>query len=198
MSVKTLLLVLLVSGGSYAHAQDLPVLLEPGSKIWLQGSAGPVGFSCTATKVDVNGTVHMTKVAHDQIRLNVSIPVQRIDCGLDGINSDMRDALKSRQFPNVTYSLSGYHLVGQRGLGHWVETKGRLTVAGVTREVTIRLLGHPDSRNGMRITGQYEFDMTDYGIVPPSPMMGMIKVNKKMDIYFDVVFRADRNQLSSN
>jgi hypothetical protein len=29
-------------------------------------------------------------------------------------------------------------------------------------------------------------------------MMGMIKVNKKMDIYFDVVFRADRNQLSSN
>ncbi len=198
MFFKTLFVVLLVMGGSFAKAQDLPVLLEPGSKIWLQGSAGPVGFSCTATKVDVNGTVHMAKVGHDQVRLNVIIPVQRIDCGLDGINSDMRDALKYRQHPNVSYTLSGFQVVGQRGLGHWVETKGRLTVAGVTREVTIRLLGHPDSRNGMRITGQYEFDMSDYGVVPPSPMMGMIKVNKKMDIYFDVLFRADRNQLSSN
>lgn len=198
MSAKTLLLVLLVMGGSYAQAQDLPVLLESGSKIWLQGSAGPVGFSCTATTVDVRGSVHMARRGHDQVRLNVTIPVRRIDCGLDGINNDMRDALKYRQHPSVTYTLSGFKLVGQRGLGHWVETQGKLTVAGTTRDVTIRVLGHPDSQNGMRITGQYEFDMTDYGIVPPSPMMGMIKVNKKMDIYFDVTFRADRNQLSSN
>jgi polyisoprenoid-binding protein YceI len=198
MSAKTLLLVLLVMGGSYAQAQDLPVLLEPGSKIWLQGSAGPVGFSCTATKVDVKGSVHMAKQGHDQVRLFVTIPVRQIDCGLEGINNDMRDALKYRQHPSVTYTLSGFNVVGQRGLGHWVETRGKLTVAGTTRDVVIRLLGHPDSRNGMRITGQYEFDMTDYGIVPPSPMMGMIKVNKTMDIYFDVVFRADRNQLSSN
>jgi polyisoprenoid-binding protein YceI len=198
MSAKTLLLVLLVMGGSYAQAQDLPVLLEPGSKIWLQGSAGPVGFSCTATTVDVRGSVHMARQGHDQVRLNVTIPVRRIDCGLEGINNDMRDALKYRQHPSVTYTLSGFKLVGQRGLGHWVETRGKLTVAGATRDVTIRVLGHPDSKNGMRITGQYEFDMTDYGIVPPSPMMGMIKVNKMMDIYFDVVFRADRNQISSN
>jgi polyisoprenoid-binding protein YceI len=198
MSAKTLVLVLLVMGGSYAQAQDLPVLLESGSKIWLQGSAGPVGFSCTATSVDVRGSVHMARRGHDQVRLNVTIPVRRIDCGLEGINSDMRDALKHRQHPSVTYSLSDFKLVGQRGLGHWVETQGKLTVAGTTRDVTIRVLGHPDSQNGMRITGQYEFDMTDYGIVPPAPMLGMIKVNKKMDIYFDVTFRADRNQLSSN
>lgn len=198
MSAKTLLLVLLVMGGSYAQAQDLPVLLEAGSKVWLQGSAGPVGFSCNATKVDVRGSVHMAQRGHDQVRLNVTIPVQRIDCGLEGINSDMRDALKARRHPNVTYTLSDFKLVGQRGLGHWVETRGKLTVAGTTRDVTIRVLGHPDSQNGMRITGQYEFDMTDYGIVPPSPMMGMIKVNKTMDIFIDVTFRADRNQLSSN
>lgn len=198
MSAKTLLLVLLVVGGSYVNAQDLPILLESGSKIWFQGTAGPVGFSCSATKVDVSGSVHMARIAHDEVKLNVTIPVRLIDCGLEGINNDMRDALKHRLHPNVTYSLAGFNVVGQRGLGHWVDTRGKLTVAGATRDVTIRILGHPDSRSGMRITGQYEFDMTDYGIVPPSPMMGMIKVNKKMDIYFDVTFRADRNQLSSN
>ncbi len=192
------MLVLLGMGGSYAHAQDLPILLEPESKVWLQGSAGPVGFSCTAVQMKVTGTVHMARVGHDKLRLNVTIPVQQIDCGLDGINRDMRDALKSKRFPYVTYSLDSYRLIGEQGLGHWVETTGKLTVAGVTKEVTIRLLGHPDQRKGMRITGHHKMDMTDYHITPPSPMMGLIKVNKHLDIHFDVYFRADRNQLSSN
>lgn len=198
MSVKTLLLVLLGMGGSYAQAQDLPILLEPDSRVWLQGSAGPVGFSCTAEQMKVSGSVHLAKVGHDNVLLNVVIPVQEIDCGLDGINRDMQDALKSKRHPSVTYSLDSYRLVGEQGLGYWVETKGRLTVAGVTKVVTIRLFGHPDQRRGMRITGLHELDMTDYDITPPSPMMGLIKVNKHLDIHFDVYFRADRNQLSSN
>lgn len=198
MSAKTLLLVLLVMGGSYVHAQDLPILLEPDSRVWLQGSAGPVGFSCTADQLNVTGSVHMARVGHDHVLLNVVIPVQQIDCGLDGINRDMREALKSKHHPSVLYSLDSYRLVGEQGLGHWVETKGKLTVAGVTKDITIRLLGHPDQRRGMRITGHHELDMTEFDITPPSPMMGLIKVDKYLDIHFDVYFRADRNQLSSN
>lgn len=198
MFVKTLLLVLFGLGGSYVHAQDLPILLESESKVWLQGMAGPVGFMCTAEQIKVSGSVHMVRVGHEAVLLNVIIPVQQIDCGLDGINRDMRDALKAKRYPSVTYSLDSYRLVGERGLGQWVETTGKLTVAGVTRNVTIRLLGHPDQRHGMRITGQYQLEMTDYDVTPPSPMMGLIKVNKHLDIHFDVYFRADRNQLSSN
>ncbi len=198
MSAKTWLLVLFGMGGSYVQAQDLPILLEPDSKVWLQGSAGPVGFSCTAEKLDVTGSVHLARVGHENLVLNVTIPIQTIDCGLDGINRDMRKALKSNRYPSITYSLDSYRLMGEKGLGHWVETKGKLTVAGVTKDVTIRLLGHPDQRKGMRITGVHELDMTDFDITPPSPMMGLIKVNKHLDIHFDVYFRADRNQLSSN
>lgn len=195
-----LLIGCLMAVPALLSAQNVPIRLEPGSRIWLQGTAGPVHFSCQAKQVDVTGQVRLRLHGHghDQVELFVSIPVESMDCGLAAMNKDLRAALKSDRHPAIRYTLGRYSVTQPHRIAQWVDTSGQLTVAGETRSVNIRVLGQPDPGTGMRLTGHLPVDMTDFKVVPPSPMMGLVKVNKELNVYFDVVFRADRQSFSVN
>lgn len=199
MPIKVLIGLMLVLPG-LTHAQNVPIRLETGSRIWLQGTAGPVHFSCQATKVEVTGQVRLRAHGHghDQVELFVTIPVEAMDCGLAAMNKDLRAALKSDRHPAIRYSLGRYAVSQPYRIAQWVDTSGQLSVAGETRPVNIRVLGQPDPGTGMRLTGHLPVDMTDFKVVPPAPMMGLVKVNKELNVYFDVVFRADRQSFSVN
>jgi polyisoprenoid-binding protein YceI len=195
-----LLIGLMLVMPALAHAQNVPIRLEAGSRIWLQGTAGPVHFSCQANQVDVTGQVRLRAHGHghDQVDLFVTIPVASMDCGLSAMNKDLRAALKADRHPAIRYSLGRYTVSQPYRIAQWVDTSGQLSVAGETRAVNIRVLGQPDPGTGMRLTGHLPVDMTDFKVVPPSPLMGLVKVDKELNVYFDVVFRADRQSFSVN
>lgn len=194
------LIGLILALPALAHAQIVPIRLETGSRIWLQGTAGPVHFSCQATQVEVTGHVSLRAHGHghDQVELFVAIPVASMDCGLAAMNKDLRAALKADRHPTIRYALGRYTVSQPYRIAQWMETYGQLSVAGETRPVNIRVLGQPDPGTGMRLTGHLPVDMTDFKVVPPSPMLGLVKVNKELNVYFDVVFRADRQSFSVN
>lgn len=185
---------LIFLGSAVLHAQNVPIRLEPGSRIWLQGTAGPVHFSCQAHDVAINGAIQLKSSGHghDKVELFVSIPVDKMDCGVSAMNRDLRAALKSNLYPTIRYSLSTFTVSQPYRVAQWVDTNGHLTVAGETRPVRIRVLGQPDPGSGMRLTGHLPVDMTEYNVTPPAPMMGLVKVSKDLNVYFDVLFRADR------
>jgi len=129
----------------------------------------PAPSEAVGRSTQVTGTM---QVAGDQVR------AVRVEADLRGLQSDesRRDnairgrGLESAQFPTAVFELaepirldrapkSGQEVNGQG--------KGRLTVHGVTREVTADLQGRWDG-SSIQVAGRMPVRMTDFQIQPPT------------------------------
>jgi polyisoprenoid-binding protein YceI len=119
--------------------------------------------------------------------LTFEADVESIDCGIGKMNKHLRKALKSGEFPVIRFDLDIYDVTpGDEGIG--VRAEGTLTIAGVSRPVELRVDVGRDGE-ALRVTGMKPINMEDYGVEPPSLMLGTLRVDKQVHVAFDVAVR---------
>lgn len=175
----------------------VPLAIDPASRVWLDGSANIVDFTCVAGIIDSRGSLNGFNAQaeggrpHGEVQLQVSIPIKNLNCGKPPINRDMRRTLNSDEHPFIVYTLGENKLVdpNNRDLnGSFdIETFGELKISGKSRTEKIIVKGQFIGTWQFRVTGAHTIQMSDYGLEPPSPMMGLIKVNDELTVHFDVI-----------
>lgn len=180
--------------------ERVPIKIDPASRVWLDGSANVVDFRCAAGIIDSEGYLEDVNLQimksgsgrpHGDIILHVKIPVKQLNCGKAPINRDMRKTLNADEFPVIEYVLLSSQLMCCTDdflpKTMEIETVGNLTLSGNTREERIIISGQFIGTYQFRITGSHVIKMSEFGLEPPSPMMGLIKVHDQMIVNFDVI-----------
>lgn len=109
--------------------------------------------------------------------------VKSIKSGKSGMDDNTYKALKAKQHPQITYSLKSYAIQGSD-----VTLTGNLTIAGVTK--TIKFTAKYAIVDGViNFKGSHTFKMTDFGIDPPTAVMGTIKTGDEVTVRFDLNFK---------
>ena len=101
----------------------------------------------------------------------------------DALDKNMYKALKVEQFPEITFRLSRLDLTGKTAGA--AKAVGVLTIAGTEREVAIDIATRVDGEK-LDVQGTLDLLMTDFGIKPPTAMMGMLKTDPKVRVTFEV------------
>ena len=106
----------------------------------------------------------------------------------DGGDKDegSREALEVEDHPTVDFEMSDYRVVEVNANEAEVEVDGTMTISGDERPVTIPLTAAPED-DGLRVTGAFELDMTEYDVDPPRMMLGAIRVRSDVEISFDLL-----------
>jgi polyisoprenoid-binding protein YceI len=121
--------------------------------------------------------------------MEVKISVAGLKSGESGLDKNLRKAMDAEKYPDVVYSLERYELTKDAGDGVMTaKTSGELTISGQTKPVTIDVefrLG----QDAAAVKGSYTLDMSDYGIKPPTLMLGTIKVRDPVTIRFDLLLK---------
>lgn len=94
------------------------------------------------------------------------------------MDDTMYDALKIKQFPTITYGLTKAGLKtspSKKDPDYHFDTTGQLTVAGKAHAVNLDLVVLPHDNGKLTITTEIALKMTDFGVSPPTAMLGMIK-----------------------
>lgn len=121
--------------------------------------------------------------------MEMKISVAGLKSGETGLDKNLRKAMNEEKFSDVVYRLERYALTKGEGDGVLnAKTSGQLTIAGQTKPVIIDVefrLG-PD---GAAVKGSYMLKMSDYGIKPPTLMLGAIKVRDPVTIRFDLLLK---------
>jgi hypothetical protein len=121
--------------------------------------------------------------------MTVEIPVAGLRSGESGLDKNMRKAMMDEKFPAVHYKLTKYEL-GKADAGVIpAKTTGELTIAGQTKTVSIDVEFRPGP-DGVAVKGSYTLNMSEYGIKPPTLMLGAIKVRDPVTIKFDLLLKA--------
>lgn len=178
---------------------ELPIVVDPASRVWLTGSANIVDFQCVAGIIESIGTISGIDTSrshsgpHGKVTLEVKIPISKLNCGKPGINRDMKKTLNSDEHPFITYRLDenkSHRTSAQSSTNSFfkIETDGDLIISGFKRAETIKLDGQFIGAWQFRVKGQHSVLMSDYELDPPTPLMGLIKVNDELIVHFDVIF----------
>ena len=113
--------------------------------------------------------------------VKVSIPVASVRSEHERMDRIMREALKT---PEITYEMTSSSLLKTAGDSFVVRTAGKLSIAGVTREVVFDVTVQRSGERRYILTGQTPIRMTDYGIKPPVAMMGTLKTGNDVTVAF--------------
>jgi hypothetical protein len=93
------------------------------------------------------------------------------------------NAFSSDKFPWIIFKLKS-ESINTRALT--VDLKGSLTMSGVTNPIDLVANYKVLSNGDLQIIGNEKLKMTEFNMVPPKVMLGMIKVGDEVTIGFDI------------
>ena len=113
------------------------------------------------------------------------LDVQSFDCHNAIMTKDLRKTLKEKEFPKVTIrfiSLSKYPNAG----GQQEDIKGSVAIslAGVSKQVEVDYRFIKTGIKTLTLIGTKAVNFSDFEIIPPRKLGGMIKTNNTLDVEF--------------
>jgi polyisoprenoid-binding protein YceI len=188
------LAIVVPASGAWTVANQM-LVLQPQSRLWIDGTSSIRSFSCKAGEVNAaveatgpNAIPQLLTGDKDVKSVHVTVTAERLDCGNGTMNEHMRKAIKLSEHKSIEFRLADYDVArGADGVSGTIN--GTLLLGGVTKPITLKAEGK--SEGGMlHVTGSYDLDMTEYGLKPPTVMFGRIKVGKTVKVNYDLLLKS--------
>jgi polyisoprenoid-binding protein YceI len=110
--------------------------------------------------------------------------VARLECKNGTMNEHMRKALKATEHTTIRFALDTYELTRSSAVAGTLQ--GTLQMSGQTLPITVPVQFLPAPDGALRVTGKVPVKMTDWGIKPPTLMLGTMKVGPTVTVNFDL------------
>jgi polyisoprenoid-binding protein YceI len=106
-----------------------------------------------------------------------------------GLNKNAYKALKAKDYKDIDYKLLSATITPEKDNKYLIKAHGNLTIAGVTKEVTmdVECIVNPDAT--ITCTGSEKLNMTDYSVKPPTFMLGAMKTGDAITLNFTLVYK---------
>ena len=207
--IRTALLVLVLAGplATAAAGQDsasaIRLTVREDSKLWIEGRATLRDWSCTATSVDAAIEVDQSwafAVATRGFdlpslvrRVDIKVPVRSLKCGNAKMERVMYSALKADDVPDVAY-IMGSFIAEPSGVsdGYLLQTNGTLRIAGRANTVRMAVRAERLADGSVRAVSEVPILMSEYGVKPPTALLGAIRANDRVVVKFELFVTAPR------
>ena len=113
----------------------------------------------------------------------IAVPAAQLSSPKEGLDKNMHKALKVTEHPDITFRLTALEPGANAGA---LNARGILSIAGVERDVVLDLTTERHDAS-LTVKGKVTLLMTDYGIKPPTAMLGMLKTDPNVTVTFETV-----------
>jgi len=179
---------------AWSSARD-SLTVQPQSRLWVEGTSTVRGFECKATSfqshVEATGPTAVSAVLAGEKGVSgveLTIPIAQLDCGNGTMTDHMRKALKATENPEIVFHLSSYDLA-KAADGVQATLNGTLNLGGVEKPIVVNADVKEGADGALHVVGVHEIMMKEYGLKPPSLMMGTMKVNERVKVRFDLLLK---------
>ena len=119
----------------------------------------------------------------------VTIPAATLTSPREGLDANMHKALLVTEHPDIVFRL--LRLEPRPGAAGGLRGIGVLQIAGVDREVALDITTERKDST-LNVQGRVQFLMTDFGVKPPTAMLGMLKTDPKVTVTFETALSVPR------
>jgi polyisoprenoid-binding protein YceI len=117
----------------------------------------------------------------------VDSPVKTLDTGDGKRDRDLNKSMESNKYPAMRFELAGVTLAAPGRDTAAVQLRGKLTLHGRTREVTLPGTVWKDD-GGLRLRSDFPLDLGDYEIGGLTKLLGMLRMQEGIEVHVDLTF----------
>lgn len=185
-------LLLLSAAARSAGAQETPAALKVDSaRVTVNGTSNIHAFTASTSMVKVMG-LKAAATAEGETwdallapggieTFEIAFPAASLGSAKGDIDKNMHKALKVTQHPDIVFTLRRL----EAGDAASARATGTLRIAGVEKEIVLPLTLER-SKDALKVTGAVPVVMTEFGVVPPKAMMGMLRTDSKVTVAFEI------------
>ena len=187
-----ILLLLLPSSNGVAGSEKFVSVKPPAAKV--EGTRVTIEGTSTIHDWKMEGAAIQGSIQSDPATwvassepaasVKVAIRVDSIRSEHGKMDDLMQKALKASSNPEIRYELLSAKVTKVAGETIMMATNGKLTIAGATRDLAMDITATRLDDSRYVITGEAPIRMPDYGIKPPTAMLGTIKTGPDVKISF--------------
>lgn len=177
---------LLAISGNVLNAQTLK--LNPKTfSMTIYGTTNVHNFDTKVTQASGELVINSSKQVQTMV---VEIPVKGIKSKEKLMDTKTYEAFNAEKNPTITFKLTDASSLQVNGNDISITAVGNLTVAGVTKKVSLKSTGKIIKPGVYQFKGSFALKMTDFKMTPPTAMMGMMRVGDAITLKYDVTFEG--------
>jgi polyisoprenoid-binding protein YceI len=136
----------------------------------------------------------MILVVNDKVtlsELSFNFPAESLKSGHSLMDKNTYKALKTEKNPNISFVLLSGNITALSINTYQLKGTGKLTIAGnsIQTDLVATLKYNPADKS-FTCTGTKKFKMTQYGVKPPTVMLGAIKTGDEISISYNLNIKS--------
>jgi hypothetical protein len=166
------------------------------SSVRLIGNSNVTGYSCNLIDLSNNDNVPIKSLRKGTLiemdNAVVDLKAKGFNCDNKAMTKDFLNAIKSEVYPNIKIEFLSYQLnskVEDSPNQKKIKANIIISLAGVERTFVIFLESIHFKMDEFTIAGRKKVTMTDFNVVPPTALLGMVKVEDAIEFKFDITFK---------
>lgn len=192
-----ILMLAVVATAVSGQIQNKYRLTEDDYNITVEGTSSLHDWEMTATDADGHVVFQINNSAIVGIsEINVEVKSGSIISDKNLMEKKAAEALKADEYPLISFSLVDTVSFKNSSDTLKGEVSGTLEIAGIAKPVNIAYELMPLENNEIKVTGSTELLMSDYGIDPPTALLGTIKTDDRVQVSFDTVWIPETTAVS--
>lgn len=179
---------ILILTASTIKAQPVYSVVNENSSIIVTGTSSVHDWDLRFEEMEGEATLLLEEDSLKGIpSLIFSTYSKSVDSGKRVMNSKTKGALDSKKHPKITFTLTEVVEVMSDSL----VLEGDLVIAGFTKEIVLTGTYSVGTDGSFTASGIKQINMSDYGIKPPTAMLGTLKTGEEVVVEFNVRFQKN-------
>ena len=167
-------------------------LIVSRSSLEVTGTSTLHDWEMKSDKITGQSTFIMKDEALTDVKdLRITVPAKNLKSGKDAMDNNAYKSLKTDKNPSITFQSTRVVGIEKAGNEYIANVEGKLSIAGVTKTVTMKATCAVNAGSGVHCKGEYALKMTDFKVEPPTFMFGSIKTGDEIKVHFDVTFSSN-------
>jgi polyisoprenoid-binding protein YceI len=196
-------LILLAAALPLRAADSIKYVAQPGSEMKIDGTSNIHDW--TVKGQIISGSMEVSPAFDQDLKtldplpkVDVTIPVRSLKSGNKVMDQVMQDHMDMKANPMIKYQLKNMVLKAEpktaKGPAEFTST-GDLTVSGTTKSIEMPVTVERVDAEKIKVTGTITMKMTDFGIKPPAPTigLGLIKTGDEVKLAFEWLLKKSAN-----
>ena len=161
-------------------------------KIIIEGTSNIHDWDIKSDKGLCNSSLDISKLGslNSISTLNFSVPAESLKSDHSGMDKNTYKALKTSKYSSINFVAASVDVKSTGSSASSLTSKGKLTIAGVSKDVTLTANGVVNADKSITYSGSYQLLMTDFKIDPPTALLGTIRTGDKVVVKFTLVLKT--------
>lgn len=192
---RFILFFLLIPGLAHSQVTITDVCIIEDSEIIIYGTSNVTNYQCELYDLSNNQNIAIeSQRVGNKVFLQdaiVTLSAKGFACDNKMMTKDFYKAIKGEKYPEILVEFHEFtleDLITNLPIQKNVPTLMSVKLAGVKRKYTTKLQQLQAKNNQLLFAGELNVSMSEFGIDPPTAMMGMIKTSDKIKIVYNITF----------